>query len=127
MLSVAYSPTVPWDVEYTDQFEEFWQQLSQDHQVALDAIVRVLESRGPALGPPFSVDVPSATHPSIRQLRMPSGSDTLCVLYLIDDARAAVVLLVGALGDEGVCPPEQVDSVDVIYQSYLALRRRSEH
>ena len=39
-----------WDVEYTDEFGEWWRSLSEDEQVSLDASVRLLEDRGPNLG-----------------------------------------------------------------------------
>lgn len=43
-----------WDVEVTDQFEQWWDALDEDGQEAIDAAVRVLEARGPALGRPLS-------------------------------------------------------------------------
>jgi hypothetical protein len=118
---------VPWDVEYTDLFEQWWQQLSEEQHVALDAMVQVLEQHGAALGPPYSVEVPTLNNPNLRQLRVPFGEQTLCVLYLGDEWRGAIVLLAGAIGDEAACPPEQVGEADVIYQSYMELRKRTDH
>jgi hypothetical protein len=118
---------VAWDVEYTDLFEEWWQRLSEEQQVALDAMVQVLEQHGPALGPPYSVEVPTLDNRTLRQLRVPFRGELLCVLYLTDDWRDAVVLLAGATGAENVCPPEQVGDAEVIYQSYVELRRRTDH
>jgi hypothetical protein len=118
---------VPWDVEYTDLFEQWWQHLTEEEQVALDAMVQVLEQHGPALGPPYSVEVPTLSNPNLRQLRVPYREETLCVLYLADEWREALVLLAGATGDEGPCPPEQAGEADVIYQSYMELRKRTDH
>ncbi len=42
-----------WDVEFTDEFEAWWEALSVDEQQAIDAAVRVLETRGPGLGRPL--------------------------------------------------------------------------
>ena len=50
-----------WDVEYTDEFGDWWRELSEGEQEALDATVRLLEERGPALGFPQS----SAIHGSV--------------------------------------------------------------
>ena len=36
-----------WDVEFTDQFEAWWDTLSPDEQQSIDAAVRLLEQRGP--------------------------------------------------------------------------------
>ena len=43
-----------WDIEYTDEFGEWWACLSADEQESLAASVRLLEDRGPALGFPHS-------------------------------------------------------------------------
>lgn len=42
-----------WDVEFTVDFEAWWDSLSVDLQQAIDAAVRVLEARGPGLGRPL--------------------------------------------------------------------------
>lgn len=45
-----------WDVEYTDEFEAWWEGLSEQEQVSLAASVALLEERGPSLGhPPTAV------------------------------------------------------------------------
>lgn len=41
-----------WEVEYTDDFGDWWNALSEDEQASLDASVRLLEERGPNLGLP---------------------------------------------------------------------------
>ena len=38
-----------WDVEYTDEFEAWWEGLSEQEQVSLAASVALLEERGPSL------------------------------------------------------------------------------
>jgi hypothetical protein len=34
---------VPWNVEFTDQFEAWWNSLSEDEQVEIDAKVELLQ------------------------------------------------------------------------------------
>ncbi len=43
-----------WDVEYTDEFEDWWVALSESTQEDIDSHVRLLEERGPHLEYPFS-------------------------------------------------------------------------
>ena len=38
---------MPWNVEYTDEFEAWWKRLSEEEQISIDATVRLLETRGP--------------------------------------------------------------------------------
>jgi hypothetical protein len=115
---------VAWEVEYTEDFGRWWKELSPDEHVALDAMIRVIERRGVAIGPPYSVEIPHTRYAALRQLRVPTEDKLLCVLYFVDETRSAVVLLAGVTGDDRLCPPEQSDDADTIYQSYLELRRR---
>ena len=46
-----------WEVEYTDEFGEWWEDLTEDEQGDVDAYVRELERRGPMLAFPYSSDV----------------------------------------------------------------------
>ena len=48
-----------WDVEYTHAFGQWWEELGMEEQEALDASVRLLEERGPALGFPQSLFIKS--------------------------------------------------------------------
>lgn len=58
-----------WDIEYTDEFGEWWSSLSEDEQVSLDASVRLLEERGPTLGFPHSSGINGSKHGHMRELR----------------------------------------------------------
>jgi len=40
---------MPWEVEYTDEFEAWWVQLSLGEQESIAAVVGVLEQLGPQL------------------------------------------------------------------------------
>jgi hypothetical protein len=39
-----------WDIEFTDEFGEWWDKLSEDEQESLTESVKVLQVLGPALG-----------------------------------------------------------------------------
>ena len=41
-----------WEVEYTDEFDQWWSGLTEEEQVSLAASVQLLEERGPSLGYP---------------------------------------------------------------------------
>jgi len=115
---------VSWTVEVTDEFETWWDQLTEDERVSLDGMIRVLETHGPALGPPYNTDVSRSRYPQLRQLRVPHQGHSLCVLYISDEQRAALMLLTGTRTgtQEEPCPPEHVEIADLIYGDYL--RRR---
>jgi hypothetical protein len=48
---------VSWEVEYTNEFEAWWETFDEEDQEAIDAAVELLEERGPALGRPLADNV----------------------------------------------------------------------
>ena len=46
-----------WEVEFTDEFGAWWEELTQEEQDAIDRTVGLLEERGPTLSYPHSSDV----------------------------------------------------------------------
>jgi hypothetical protein len=51
-----------WEVEYTDEFGQWWHSLTQAEQESLAASVSLLENRGPALGYPHSSAINGSRH-----------------------------------------------------------------
>lgn len=51
-----------WDIEYTDEFGQWWSSLSEDEQVSLAACVQLLKERGSALGFPHSTSLMGSKH-----------------------------------------------------------------
>lgn len=83
-----------WDVEYTDEFEGWWETLSVDQQQALDASVMLLAEVGPALGRPLVDRIASSRHANMKELRVSKGG-ALRVLFAFDPRRSAILLLGG--------------------------------
>ena len=59
-----------WDVEYTDEFEEWWDGLSEAEQEDAASHVGLLEERGPQLAYPHSSGIASSKHSHMRELRV---------------------------------------------------------
>jgi hypothetical protein len=59
-----------WEVEFTDEFGDWWFGLDEAEQESVDASVRLLESAGPWLGFPFSSKVNGSKHAHMRELRI---------------------------------------------------------
>lgn len=68
-----------WDVEYTDQFEQWWNGLSIDEQAAIDVAVEVLQEKGPGLGRPLVDIVQASRHSNMKELRPRGGSSASCL------------------------------------------------
>ena len=84
-----------WDVEYTDEFGQWWSGLSEDEQESLDASVRLLEERGPTLGFPHTSAVNGSRHGHLRELRTQHGGRPFRTLYAFDPRRSVILLIGG--------------------------------
>ncbi len=84
-----------WEVEYANEFGEWWDSLSEDEQVSVDASVRLLEAKGPVLGFPHSSKVIRSRHGHMRELRTQHEGRPLRILYAFDPRRVAILLIGG--------------------------------
>ena len=100
-MLLSYNWSVPWEVEFTDEFEDWWNSLSETEQGRVDARVQLLMERGPNLPFPFSSQIKTSRFPEMRELRAQAGGDPLRILYAFDPRRTALLLLGGdKTGDE---------------------------
>jgi hypothetical protein len=86
---------VPWDVEFTNEFEAWWNSLSEDEQVEIGAKVELLEEHGPTLPRPHADVITSSRHSNMKELRGKVKERYLRVLYAFDPKRAALLLIGG--------------------------------
>ena len=87
-----------WEVEYTDQFGEWWDKLAEEEQEAITAAVNVLQRGGPGLGRPLVDTIKQSRHKNMKEL-IPPASD-IRVLFAFDPRRAAILLIGGDKGGE---------------------------
>ncbi len=59
-----------WDVEFTDQFETWWDGLTAEEQESVAFYVGLLEAKGVALDYPYSSKVNQSRHGRMRELRV---------------------------------------------------------
>jgi len=59
---LGYITPMAWEIEFTDEFRDWWNTLTEKEQGAIDASVKLLEEFGPGLG----------VHTPIRSRRRPS-------------------------------------------------------
>ncbi|OZI66414.1 type II toxin-antitoxin system RelE/ParE family toxin [Bordetella genomosp. 11] len=86
---------MPWAVEYTDQFGEWWSSLDEAERESLDASVELLIANGPLLGFPHSSGIKGSKHRHMRELRTQHAGRPFRTLYAFDPRRCAI-LLIGA-------------------------------
>jgi len=84
-----------WEVEFTAQFEAWWNSLSEDEQVEISAKVELLQERGPTLPRPHADVISTSRHANMKELRGKVEERHLRVLYAFDPRRTALLLLGG--------------------------------
>jgi len=80
-----------WEVEVTDQFRDWYEDLDEADQEPIQAAVAVLAERGPALGRPFVGEVAGSRIHNLKEL-IPRGS-SIRILFVFDPRRNAILLL----------------------------------
>jgi hypothetical protein len=60
-------------MEFTDEFEGWWDNLTGDEQDVIDAKVELLQKHGPALPRPHSDVIVTSKHPNMKELRARAG------------------------------------------------------
>jgi hypothetical protein len=113
-----------WEVEYTDEFWEWWETLTQQERNAVGEGVKLLIDKGPALRFPYSSNIQTSRHGAMRELRSQCQGRPLRTLYAFDPRRVAVLLIGGdKTGDDRRNFVPQYDRyvplADTIYERYL--------
>jgi hypothetical protein len=116
-----------WDVEFTDEFGDWWKLLTEEQQDDVAHSVGVLAEIGPALGFPYSSKVRASRHDHMRELRIQSGGRPLRALYAFNPLRAAILLLGGDKTGDDRWYDRFVPMADRLYDQHLEeLRKEGE-
>ncbi len=106
------------DVEYTDEFENWWNTLTAEEQAVVDAYVKMLEEFGVGLGFPYSSDIRGSKY-ALRELRPQHQGRPYRVLYAFDPRRMAILLIGGDKTGNKRWYDEFVPIADKIYRRHL--------
>lgn len=110
---------MPWEVEGTDQFADWYGALSDDEQVAVGRVIEMLVEHGPALPFPYSSGISTSKHRHMRELRIQHAGRPYRVLYAFDPRRAAILLLGGDKTGEDRWYEQHVPGADALYDEHL--------
>jgi len=111
---------VSWEVEFTDEFEAWWNSLDEDEQESIATAIQLLQAKGPTLPFPYSSDVRGSRHGRIRELRIQHGGAPYRVLYAFDPRRVAILLLGGNKAGDDRWYEENVPRADALFDQHLA-------
>jgi hypothetical protein len=108
-----------WEVEFTDEFGEWWNSLTELDQDEIAAIAELLGRLGPDLPFPYSSGISGSRHSHMRELRVQSGGKPLRVFYAFDPRRAAILLIGGGKAGDKQFYKRMVPIADRLYDEHL--------
>ncbi|MDO4450920.1 MAG: type II toxin-antitoxin system RelE/ParE family toxin [Moraxella sp.] len=109
-----------WEVEYTDEFGEWFESLSESEQTDIAYSVELLETMGVNLPHPHSSGVNGSRHSHMRELRTQSGGKPFRTLYAFDPRRTAILLIAGDKTGDKRWYETHIPIADDLYDEHLA-------
>ena len=108
-----------YEVEYTNEFESWWHELSARTQDDVSRVVNMLVEQGPQLPYPYCSAISQSRHGRMRELRIQSGGRPIRVFYAFDPRRTAILLLGAHKTQARRFYDYYVPRADLIYDRHL--------
>jgi len=108
-----------WDIEYTDELGLWWNLLTEEEQISVDAIVILLETNGTNLRFPHSSGINESRHSHMRELRIQHEGRPYRILYAFDPRRTAILLIGGDKTGNDRWYDEFIPVADDLYDQHL--------
>lgn len=113
-----------WEVEYTDEFEAWWNDLNEAEQEDITAMVGVLEEKGPSLRRPHVGPIVTSRHANMKELVVQHEGRPYRVFFAFDPRRRAMLLIGGDKTGNDRFYEEYVPRADKIYEDHLSQMKR---
>jgi len=108
-----------WEVEFTDEFEDWWAGLTQAEQDAIDMSVDLLQQAGPQLSRPHADTLNGSKHANMKELRSQCKGRPLRTFYVFDPRRCAILLIGGDKTGETRFYEQMLPLADRLYDEHL--------
>jgi hypothetical protein len=113
-----------WEVEYTDEFHEWFESLDERQSEALGQSITLLEKEGPSLARPYVDTVAKSRFPNMKELRTQVGGAPLRTFFAFDPRRTAILLIGGDKTGDKRFYERMIPLADDLYAVYLDELRR---
>jgi hypothetical protein len=107
------------EVEYTDEFGAWWDDLNESEQVDVAAMVALLEMRDVRLGFPYSSGINGSRHSHMRELRIQSNGKPIRVFYAFNPLRNAILLIGGDKTGDDRFYDQFIPIADDLYDQHI--------
>ena len=113
-----------WEVEYTDEFGQWWDSLDEDEQESVAASVELLRRLGPHLPRPHADTLAASKHSNMKELRTQHRGRPLRTLFAFDPRRSAILLIGGDKTGDSRFYERMIPLADRLYEEYLEALRK---
>jgi len=111
---------VAFEVEFTDEFEAWWNGLDEEEQDSVAYSVSLLEERGPALRRPHVGTLMGSRYANMKELRVQHHGRPYRILFVFDPRRVALLLLGGDKTGKNRWTADAIARADGLYTAHLA-------
>jgi hypothetical protein len=114
-----------WQVEYTDEFGQWWDRLDADEQESVAASVELLRQLGPHLPRPHADTLAGSRHPNMKELRTQHRGRPLRTLFAFDPRRSAILLIGGDKTGDDRFYQRMIPLADRLFGEHLETIRKA--
>ena len=113
-----------WEVEFTDEFGAWWEQLDEAEQESVAASVELLRQLGPQLPRPHADTLKGSRHSNMKELRTQHQGRPIRTLFAFDPRRCAILLIGGDKTGDDQFYQRMIPLADQLYDDHLASLRK---
>lgn len=107
------------EIEFTDEFNEWWDGLTMEEQTSIDRSVIVLSDMGAKLGRPHVDTVKGSKYPNMKELRVQHAGRYFRIFFAFNPQRNGILLLGGDKRGNQRFYDEMIPLADKIYTRHL--------
>lgn len=108
-----------WEVEYTDEFERWWNSLDKYEQGSITSSVGMLKHIGPNLPRPYADSVRGSRYPNMKELRTQHNGRPFRTFFAFNPKRNAILLIGGNKSGDKRFYEKMVPKADRLYAEHL--------
>ena len=108
-----------WDVEHTNEFQEWWESLDPDEQHSVALSVAAIIDEGPNLGRPQVDTVNGSRHSNMKELRTQHHGRPYRTFFAFDPRRSAILLIGGDKTGDDRFYDRMIPIADDLFDDYL--------
>ena len=109
-----------WEIEFTNEFEVWWDSLNANEQTAVAFSVNLLRESGPQLSRPHADSVTGSKHSNMKELRTQYQGRPYRTLFAFDPRRSAILLIGGDKTGDARFYDRMIPLADRLYDEHLA-------